>query len=139
LAISYFRQDYDSWRRVYSVFILNPHIISTQRVSLDNGLLYSLYSIDSPSLPSHSQRVEAPRQAFHRIVNLSKHPHTTGPALDVLAQPTKRLKLGSTIRLWASVDLVLVTGALQVLIEMRKQPIRRVAQEALERRHTGIP
>ena len=52
----------------------------------------------------------------------------------MLAQPTKRRKLDSAIRLWASVDLVLVTRALQVLIEMRKRPIRRAAQEALERR-----
>jgi hypothetical protein len=50
----------------------------------------------------------------------------------VLTQPAKRRKLDSAIRLWASVDLVLVAGALQVLIEMRERPIRRVAQEALE-------
>ena len=49
------------------------------------------------------------------------------------AQPTKRRKLDFAIRLGASVDLVLVTGALQVLIEMHKRRIRRVAQEALIR------
>ena len=96
-------------------------------------MLYSLCSIDYPSLPSHSQHVEAPRQAVHRIANLSKPPHSTGPTLDVLAQPTKRRKLDFAIRLGASVDLVLVTGALQVLIEMHKRRIRRVAQEALIR------
>jgi hypothetical protein len=119
---------------------LNPHIIGTQR--LDNGLLYRICSIDCPldcpslpsSLPSHSQHVEAPRQAVHRIANLSKHPHSARPSLDVLAQPTKRRKLDSAIRLGASVDLVLMTRAFQVLIEMCKRPIRRAAQKALERR-----
>ena len=82
---------------LHGAFILNPHIIGTQ--SLDNGLLYSICSIDVrlPSLPSHSQHVETPRQAVHRIANLSKHPHSARPALDVLAQPTKRRKLDSAI------------------------------------------
>jgi hypothetical protein len=51
----------------------------------------------------------------------------------VLAQPTKRCKLDSAIRLWASVNLVLVARALQVLVEMRERPVRLVAQKALER------
>jgi hypothetical protein len=84
-----------------------------------------------PFLPSHSQHFEALRQAIHRIANSSKHPHSTRPALDVLAQPTKRHKLDSAIRLGASVDLIIVAGALQVLIEARKRLKRRVAQEAL--------
>ena len=48
----------------------------------------------------------------------------------MLAQPTKRHKLDSAIRLGASVDLLIVAGALQVLIETGKRLERRVAQEA---------
>jgi len=84
-------------------------------------------------LPSHGQHGEAPRQAFHRFANLPEHPHTARPVLDVLAQPTQRGKLGFAIRLWASVDLVLVARALQVLIEIRERPIRPIAQKALVR------
>jgi hypothetical protein len=82
-------------------------------------------------LPSSSQQVETSREAIHRVANLSEHPHTTRPALDMLAQPAKRGKLGSAIRLWASVNLVRVAWALQVLIEVREGPKRRAAQEAL--------
>ena len=49
----------------------------------------------------------------------------------MLAQPTKRGKLDSAIRLWASVNLVRVAWALQVQIEVPEGPKRRVAQEAL--------
>ena len=80
---------------------------------------------------SNSQQVEAPREAINRVPNLSEHPHTTRPALDMLAQPAKRRKLDSAIRLWASVDLVRVAWALQVLVQVREGPKRRVAQEAL--------
>src|SRR6266567_3723756 len=82
-------------------------------------------------LPSSSQQIETTREPIHRVANLSKHPHTTRPALDVLAQPTKRRKFGSAIRLWASVNLVRVAWALQVLIEVREGPKRRAAQETL--------
>ena len=49
----------------------------------------------------------------------------------MLAQPTKRYKLDSTIRLWTFVNLGFVARALQVLIEPRERPKRLVAQEAL--------
>jgi hypothetical protein len=75
-------------------------------------------------LPSRSQQVEPSRKAIHRVANLSEPPHTTRPALDMLAQPAKRGKLGSAIRLWASVNLVRVVWALQVLIEVREGPKR---------------
>ncbi len=88
-------------------------------------------------LHSHNQHVEAPRQALHRVANSFEHPHTTRPALDVLAQPTKRDKLDPAIRLRASVNLVLVARALQVLIEVRECPERRIAQKALV--HVPIP
>ena len=90
-----------------------------------DGLLHSRSTVQI--LPSHSQCVEAPRQALHRIANSSEHPHTTRPALDVLAQPTKRDKLGPTVRLWASINLILVARATQVLIEPRERPECRVA------------
>ena len=83
------------------------------------------------SLHSHSQHVEAFRQALHRIANLAEHPHTTRPTLNMLTQPTKRDKLGPAIRLWASINLILVARATQVLIELRKRPECRVAQKAL--------
>ncbi len=82
-------------------------------------------------LHSHSQHVKASRQALHRIANSSEHPYTTRPALDVLAQPTKCDKLDPTILLWASVNLVIVAWALQVLIELHERPERRIAQKAL--------
>jgi hypothetical protein len=82
-------------------------------------------------LPSHTQHVEAPRQALHRIANLSEHPHTTRPTLNMLTQPTKRDKFGPAIRLWASINLILVAWATQVLIELREGPEGRVAQKAL--------
>ena len=82
-------------------------------------------------LRSNSQQVETPREAIHRVANLSEHPHTTRPTLDVLAQPAKRGKLDSAIRLWAPVNLVCVAGALQVLVKVGEGPKRRVAQEAL--------
>jgi hypothetical protein len=93
--------------------------------SLVNGLLHSEYTVQI--LPSHSQNVQAPSQALHRIANSSEHPHTTRPAFDVLTQPTKRDKLGPAVRLWASIDLILVARALQVLVEPRKRPECRVA------------
>jgi len=83
-------------------------------------------------LPSNSQQVETPRKAIHRVADLSEHPYSTRPALYVLAQPAKRGKLDSAILLWASGNLVLVAGALQVPIELRECPELRVAQEALE-------
>jgi hypothetical protein len=86
-------------------------------------------------LPSHGQHSEAGHQALHRVTNFSELPHTARPTLDVLAQPTKRCELGSAIRLWASVYLLQVTRALQVLIEVRELSIRPVAQKALVR-HT---
>ena len=82
-------------------------------------------------LPSYGQQVETPREAINRLANLSEHPHTTRSTLDMLAQPAKRGKLDSAIRLWASVNPVRVAWAPQMLIEMREGPIRRVAQEAL--------
>jgi hypothetical protein len=82
-------------------------------------------------LPSNSQQVETPREAINRVANLSEHPHTTRPALDVLAQPTKRGKLDSAIRLWAPVNPVGVAWALQMLIEVREGPKRGVTHEAL--------
>ena len=36
-------------------------------------------------LPSNGQQLDATREAIHCIVNLFEHPHTTRPALDVLA------------------------------------------------------
>jgi hypothetical protein len=95
--------------------------------SLVNGLLQSTVQI----LPSHSQHVKAPRQVLHRVANPSEHPHTTRPALDVLTQPTKRGKLGPAVRLWASINPILVARARQVLIEPRKRRECPVAQEAL--------
>ena len=44
-------------------------------------------------LPSNSQQFETTREAIHRVANLSEHPHTTRPALDMLTQPAKRRKL----------------------------------------------
>jgi hypothetical protein len=75
-------------------------------------------------LPSNSQQVETAREAIHRVANLSEHPHATRPALDMLAQPAKRRKLDIAIRLWASINLVRVAWALQVLIEVCDSPIR---------------
>jgi len=79
----------------------------------------------------HGQRIEAPRQAIHHIADLSKHPYATGPALNMLTQPTERYKLGPAIHLWAPVYLVLVARAFQVLVEPRECGERRVTQEAL--------
>src|SRR5260370_13159188 len=81
-------------------------------------------------LPSNSQQVETARQPIHRVANLSELPHSTRPVLDVLAQPAKRGKLDPAIRLWASVNFVRVARALQVLVEVREDPKRLVAQEA---------
>jgi len=79
----------------------------------------------------HGQRIEAPRQAVHHIADLSEHPYATGPALNMLTQPTERYKLGPAIHLWAPVYLVLVARALQVLVEPCESGERRVTQEAL--------
>jgi len=57
---------------------------------------------------------------IHHIVDLSKHPYTTGPTLNMLAQPTEHYKLGLAIYLRALVYLVLVAHALQVLVELCK-------------------
>lgn len=73
------------------------------------------------------QQVETPREAIYRVANLSERPHTTRPALDVLTQPAKRGEFDSAIRLWASVNLVRMAWAPQVLIEVREGPERRVA------------
>ena len=93
----------------------------------------SITRLQSKILPSHCQQVEAPRQAVHRIADSSEHPHTTRPALDVLAQPTKRHKLHPAVRLWASINPIRVARALQVLIELRERSECRVAQKALVR------
>jgi hypothetical protein len=82
---------------------------------------------------SSSQQAETPREAIHRVADLSEHPHTTRPSLDVLAQPAERGELDSAIRLWTSVYLDRVAWALQMLIEVRESPKRRAAQEALVR------
>ena len=84
-------------------------------------------------LPLHTQCVKAPCQALHRVADPFEHPHATGPALDVLTQPTERDKLGATIRLRTPIYLVLVARALQVLIEPLERLELRVAQETLER------
>jgi hypothetical protein len=81
----------------------------------------------APNSTSNSQQVETTREAIYRVANLSEHPHTTRPALDMLAQPAKRGKPDSAIRLWAYVDFLRVTWALQVLIEVHEGPKRRVA------------
>jgi len=80
---------------------------------------------------SNGQQMETPREAIHRVANLSEHPHTARPSLNMLAQPAKRGKLDSAIRLWASVNPIRVAWALQVLIEVDEGPKRRIAQEAL--------
>jgi len=85
-------------------------------------------------LTLHCKRVKAPRQAVHHVADWSKHPHATGPTLDMLTQPTKRDKLNSAIRLWAPVDLLLVARALQVQVEPVEGFERGIAQEALVRR-----
>ena len=79
----------------------------------------------------HGQRIEAPRQAVHHIADLSKHPYATGPALNMLTQPTERYKLGPAVHLWTPVYLALVAWALQVLVEPSESGERRVTQEAL--------
>jgi len=84
------------------------------------------------TLPSNSQQVETPSKAIHRVANLSEHPHSTRPALDVLAQPAKCGEFDPAVRLRASVNLVRVAWALQVLVEVRECPELRLAQEALE-------
>ncbi len=81
----------------------------------------------------HGQCIEAPRQAVHHVADLSKHPYATGPALNMLTQPTERYKLGPAIHLRAPVYLVLVPRALQVLVEPRKRGECRPTQEALIR------
>jgi len=75
--------------------------------------------------------VEAPRQTIHHVLDLSEHPHTAGPALDVLTQPAERDKLGAAVRLWAPVYSVLVDRALQVLVEPGERIKLPVAKEAL--------
>ena len=83
-------------------------------------------------LPSH--QVGAPPEGLHHIANSSEHAYPTCPAFDVLAQPTKRRKLDSAIRLWTSINPFQVEWTLQVLIEPRERTIRPVAQKALELR-----
>ena len=51
----------------------------------------------------------------------------------MLTQPAERDKLGAAIWFRASVDLVLVARALQVLVEPRERLERAIAQEALVR------
>jgi len=84
-------------------------------------------------LPLHTQCVKAPCQALHRVADPFEHPHATGPALDVLTQPTERDKLGATVRLRTPVYLVLVARALQVLVEPLERLELGVAQETLVR------
>ena len=95
--------------------------------------LYSVISTNIQMLPLHSQCIKAPRQALHRVLDPFEHPHATGPALDVLTQPTQRDKLGATVRLRALVYLVLVARALQVRVEPRERLELGVAQETLVR------
>jgi hypothetical protein len=95
------------------------------------NVLYHYVWLRIRILPSNSQQVETTREAIYRVANLSEHPHTTRPPLDVLAQPAKRGKLDSAIRLWASVNPVRVARALQVQIEVCEGPKRRPAQETL--------
>ena len=82
-------------------------------------------------LHSHSQHVEAPRQALHRIANLAEHPHTTRPTLNMLTQRTECDKLGPAIHFWASINLIIVARATQVLIEPCERHECCVAQKAL--------
>jgi len=87
-------------------------------------------------LPLHRKYIKAPRQVVHHVADPSERPHTTGPALDMLTQPTERDKGNTAIRLWALVD-PLVARAPQVLVELRERIERGIAQEALE--HPPIP
>lgn len=50
----------------------------------------------------------------------------------MLAQPTERRKLDTAIQLWASVYVLQVERALQVLIELIESPIRPMTQITLE-------
>ena len=68
----------------------------------------------------HGQCVEAPRQAVHHVMALSKHPYATGPTLDMLTQSTEHYKLGGALRLLAPVYLILMGQALYVLIQPRE-------------------
>jgi hypothetical protein len=49
----------------------------------------------------------------------------------MLTQPTKRSKLGATVRLRTPINLVRMTRALQVLVEPRQRLERPAAQKAL--------
>jgi len=93
--------------------------------------VYESFAIQVLSLYSYS--IEAPRQALHRVANLSELPHATGASLDVLTQRAERDKLDTAIRLGAPVDLFLVAWALQVLVEAGERRKRVIAQEALVR------
>ena len=84
--------------------------------------------------PLHCNHIKAPRQVVHHVADPSEGPHTTGPALDMLTQPTERHKRSTAIRLWTLVDLLIVARAPQVLVEPRERFERRIAQEALVRR-----
>jgi hypothetical protein len=75
--------------------------------------------------------MEAPRQTIHHVLDLSDHPHTAGPTINVLTQPAERGKIGAAVRLWAPVYLVLVDRALQVLVESGERIEGLVAKEAL--------
>jgi hypothetical protein len=100
---------------------------------VSNISLFPLILTTIQTLPLHTQRIKTPCQALHRVANPFEHAHTTGPALNVLTQPTQRDKLGPTVRLRTPVYLVLVTRALQVLIEPLERLENRVAQETLVR------
>jgi len=84
-------------------------------------------------LPLHRKYIKAPRQAIHQVADPSEPSHATGPTLDMLTQPTERDKRSTAIRLWALVDPLLVTRALQVSVEPRERFERGIAQEALIR------
>src|SRR5579863_5700853 len=79
----------------------------------------------------HGQCMEDHRQAIHYVADLSEHSHAAGPALDMLTESTQCNKFGAAVRLWASIYLVLVYWALQVLVEPRERIERPVAEEAL--------
>ena len=103
------------------------------RVNISLFLRHRLTLTTIQILPLHTQCVKAPCQALHRVADPFEHPHATGPALDVLTQPTERDKLGATVRLRTPVYLVLVARALQVLVEPLERLELGVAQETLVR------
>ena len=87
--------------------------------------------IDQHHQALNGYRVETFRQALHRILNPSEHPHATRPSLNMLAQRAKRDELDAAIRFRTSIYLLVVARALQVLIQAVECLERRVAQEAL--------